>query len=68
MITSLFVLIIVRSFCASRSVPSFMPRIFVLEIRIFERFLLPEKGFIVKVRWVGGISQNIGRAGQDVHG
>ena len=48
---SLLVLMIVHSLCSSRSVPIFIPRIFVVHIRIFERFLFPENGFIVL--WVG---------------
>ena len=48
--------------------PSFIPRIFVLVMRIFERLLLPEKGFILLVRYEGGISLLEGCAGQDVHG
>ena len=42
---SLFVLSSVWSLCASLPVPSFIPRMFVLVMRIFERLLLPEKGF-----------------------
>ena len=44
---SLFVLMIVPSLCSSRSVPIFIPRIFVVHIRMFDRFLFPENGFIV---------------------
>ena len=43
----LFVLMIVPSLCPSRSVPIFMPRIFVVHIRMFEIFLFPENGLIV---------------------
>ena len=44
---SLFVFMIVPNLCSSRSVPIFIPRIFVVHIRIFERFLFPRNGFIV---------------------
>ena len=44
---SLLGLMIVPSLCSSRSVPIFIPRIFVVHIRIFEIFLSPENGFIV---------------------
>ena len=50
---SLFVLMMVLSFCSSRSVPIFMPRMFVVHIRIFDRFLFPESGFIVLSVCVG---------------
>ena len=46
-IISLFVLMIVPSLCSSRSVPIFIPQIFVVHIRRFERFLFPKNGFIV---------------------
>ena len=46
-IISLFVLMIVPSLCSSRSVPIFMPRIFVVHIRMFESVLFLENGFIV---------------------
>ena len=42
--------------------PIFIPRIFVVHIRIFDRFLFPEKGFIVleiKSVWVGRLSVQI---------
>ena len=44
---SLLVLMIVPSLSSSRSVPIFMPRIFVVHIRMFESVLFPENGFIV---------------------
>ena len=44
---SLFVLTTVLSFCSSRSVPIFIPRMFVVHIRILDRDLFPESGFIV---------------------
>ena len=46
-IISLSVLMIVLSLCSSRSVPIFMPRIFVVHIRMFEIFLFPKNGLIV---------------------
>ena len=51
---SLCVLMIVPSLCSSRSVPIFIPRIFVVHIRIFERFLFPKNGFIVLCVVCGG--------------
>ena len=44
--------------------PIFIPRIFVVHIRIFERFLFPEKGFIVLEKkrnvWVGRLCVPLG--------
>ena len=57
---------IVPSLCSSRSVPIFIPRIFVVHIRIFERFLFPRNGFIVL--GVGGGREALLHAGRGPDG
>ena len=61
---SLCVLMIVPSLCSSRSVPIFIPRIFVVHIRIFERFLFPKYGFIVLCVGCGGGREALLHAGR----
>ena len=57
---------IVPNLCSSRSVPIFIPRIFVVHIRIFERFLFPRNGFIVL--GVGGGREALLHAGRRADG
>ena len=65
---SLCVLMIVPSLCSSRSVPIFIPRIFVVHIRIFERFLFPKYGFIVLCVGCGGGREALLHAGHGPDG